>query len=320
MAALFDAALPRVVDLRQLRSEDLDALLSEEIEGWQRKFDWDFRGSAELVQRFVEMHALTGYALIAANRVIGYAYYVCEERKGLIGDLYVMERYRTVESENQLLGPVMDTLASAAWVQRVECQLLMLASPFERLLPKQDKLAVFPRTYMEVDLSHVEDLPLKPPSDVRIEKWDDRAQDEAARVIADAYRGHIDGQINDQYRSPGGARRFLLNIVQYPGCGAFFQPASLIATDRSGKGCGICLTSLVQKDVGHITQICVTPDVRGTGVGYELLRKSLVELRHKGCRKASLTVTSANDTAIALYRSVGFAPRQTFAAYVWDSL
>jgi ribosomal protein S18 acetylase RimI-like enzyme len=320
MAALFDAVLPRVVDLRQLRAEDLDALLAEEVAEWQNKFDWDFRGSAELVQRFVQMHALTGYALIAANRVIGYSYYVCEERKGLLGDLYVCERYRSVEAENQLLAPMMDTLAGAAWVKRVECQLLMLTTPFDRAMPRHEKLNVFPRTFMDVDLSSVEDLPAKAHDQIHFRNWEDRYQDEAARVIADAYRGHIDSEINDQYRSPAGARRFLLNIVQYPGCGAFYQPASLIATNSDGKGCGICLTSLVRSDVGHITQICVTPECRGTGVGYALLRDSLIELRRKGCRKASLTVTTENETAIALYRSVGFHPRRTFAAYVWDGL
>ena len=46
MAALSDAAFPRVVDLRQLRADDLEPLLAEEIEEWQQKLDWDFRGSA----------------------------------------------------------------------------------------------------------------------------------------------------------------------------------------------------------------------------------------------------------------------------------
>jgi ribosomal protein S18 acetylase RimI-like enzyme len=55
-------------------------------------------------------------------------------------------------------------------------------------------------------------------------------------------------------------------------------------------------------------------------VGYSLLRDSLVELRRRGCRKASLTVTSENENAIALYRSVGFRPSRKFAAYVWDGL
>ena len=62
-----------------------------------------------------------------------------------------------------------------------------------------------------------------------IEKWSDHYQDAAAQLIAAAYTGHVDSRINDQYRTSGGARRFLYNIVQYPGCGAFYRPASFAA-------------------------------------------------------------------------------------------
>ena len=321
MAALSDAAFPRVVDLRQLRPDDLEPLLAEEIDEWEFKLDWDFRGSSELVERFVAMHALTGYALVAANRVVGYTYYVCEERKGLIGDLYVMQRYRTEAAEDQLLTPVIETLAQAPWVRRVESQLMMLSRSFERALPMPEHLSLYPRTFMEVSLEGIEELPSPGwHHGITYQTWGDRYQDDAARVIAAAYRGHIDSEINDQYRSQAGARRFLLNIVQYPGCGAFYQPASLVAIASHGRVCGICLTSLVHHDVGHITQICVNPEVRGAQVGYELLRRSLVELRRQGCRMATLTVTTSNDTAIRLYRQMGFVPRRSFAAFVWDNL
>lgn len=316
-----DVALPRVVDLRQIRPEELDALLAEEIGEWQRMLDWDFSGSAELVQRFVAMHALTGYGLVADNRVIGYVYYVSEERKGLIGDLYVMKRYRTEEAENQLLVPVMETMAKASWVKRVESQLMMLSRAFDRAVPYSRNFHLFRRTFMEVDLAFAEGLPVAAGDrGITYHTWNDRCQDDAARVIAEAYRGHIDSDINDQYRSIAGARRFLLNIVQYPGCGTFFQPGSLLAADRSGRTCGVCLASLVRHDVGHITQICVSPGVRGTRTGYELLRRSLLELKRHGCRKVSLTVTSANEVAIRLYESVGFEARRYFAAYVWDGM
>src|SRR5262249_15491324 len=152
-----------------------------------------------------------------SNRVIGYAYYVCEERKGLIGDLYVSQAFRTEEAEDQLLVPVMETLQSASWVKRVESQLMMLSHPFQRALPFPERAQVFPRTFMEARL---DDVPALPPRGhdlgVNYYSWADRCQDEAARVIAEAYRGHIDSNINDQYRTIPGARRFLLNIVQYP--------------------------------------------------------------------------------------------------------
>ncbi len=321
MAALSDAAFPRVVDLRQLRSDDLEPLLAEEIEEWREKLDWDFSGSAELVERFVAMHALTGFGLIAANRVVGYIYYVCEERKGLIGDLYVMQRFRTEAAENQLLAPVLDSLTGAPWVRRVESQLMMLSRCFDRPMPRAESLALYPRTFMEMSLDGVRRLPSKGAvPGVKYEPWTDRFQDDAARAIASAYRGHIDAEINDQYRSPAGARRFLLNIVQYPGCGSFYAGASLVAVSPGHRVSGICLTSLVGSGVGHITQVCVTPEVRGMQVGYEMLRRSLLELSRQGCRKVTLTVTIANESAIRLYRELGFVPRRSFAAFVWDKL
>ncbi len=321
MAALSDAVFPRLVDLRQLRPDDLQPLLTEEIEEWRQNLDWDFKGSADLVERFVAMHALMGYGLVAANRIVGYTYYVCEERKGLIGDLYVLPRYRSEETENQLLRPVLDRLAEAPWVRRVESQLMMLTRSFDRILPFSEHVSAYPRTFMTVPLDSVERLP-HGSRDIGItyQTWHDRFQEEAAHLISAAYRGHIDSEINDQYRSPSGARRFLLNIVQYPGCGAFYSTASQVAMTPGHRLCGISLASLVRHDVGHITQICVGPEVRGKHVGYELLRRSLVELRRQGCRKATLTVTTANETAIRLYRQVGFAPSRSFAAFVWDGL
>src|SRR5262249_10556478 len=121
------------------------------------------------------------------------------------------------------------------------------------------------------------------------------------------------------YRSVAGARRFLYNIVQYPGCGAFFRPASFAAFESAtGHMCGISLASIVSPECGHITQICVSPSVRGTGIGHALLRQSLLALRAHGGRSASLTVTEANDDAVALYRRVGFFVVRHFSAYVWE--
>jgi ribosomal protein S18 acetylase RimI-like enzyme len=154
---------------------------------------------------------------------------------------------------------------------------------------------------------------------VLFDSWSERKQDEAATLISAAYRGHIDSEINDQYRSPAGARRFLMNIVQYPGCGAFFQPASYVAMDPgTGRLSGICLASLVHADVGHVTQVCVSPAARGTGVGYELIRRSLASLARHGCKKVTLTVTAANTEAIALYERMGFRKTRNFSAYVWE--
>jgi ribosomal protein S18 acetylase RimI-like enzyme len=187
-------------------------------------------------------------------------------------------------------------------------------------LPHSRFSFAYPRNFMVAELGGVSDLPVgRAAGRIFVEKWTDSHHDEAARVIAAAYRGHVDSLINNQYNSVAGARRFLHNIVEYPGCGNFFGPASFVSIERgTAQACGMSLASLVAPDVGHITQICVVPEVQGTGVGYELLRRSLIALAGHGCRKVSLTVTSANESAVRLYERVGFHTARRFDALVWD--
>ncbi len=319
MAAVSNVSVPEIVDLRELRERDLDPLLEEEGLTWRSLFNWDSGASSDLVRRFVKIQALNGFALMQGGRVIGYSYYVCEDRKALIGDLFLLREFASVENEDLLLGAVLQALLNTPHMARVEAQLLMMHGPFERPMPFSRYLKVHPRNFMMADLADTASLPGGRAIHTHLfEPWTDRRQDEAARLIATAYEGHVDSTINDQYRSVSGARRFLLNIVQYPGCGSFFAPASNVVLNASGELVGISLASLVSEDSGHITQICVSPEERGSGAGYEMLRRSLASLASHGCNKTSLTVTASNQEAIRLYQRMGFRATRRFAAYVWE--
>jgi hypothetical protein len=88
MAALSDPrAAPsrdagsRVIELRQVRPDQLEHVLAEEAEVWLRELDWDFQGSAALVRRFLDMQALSGFCLLTGDRPAGYSYYVCESKR-----------------------------------------------------------------------------------------------------------------------------------------------------------------------------------------------------------------------------------------------
>ncbi len=332
MAALPDgragasSADPELVDLRRVDIEHLNPILNEETETWRDELDWDFRPSAELIRRFVHMQALSGFALISRNasrsarspRIEGYAYFVAEESKGLIGDLYIRRERRVSHEfaplERSLLAATLEALWQTAGMRRVEAQLLMLKSSFSGA-----DFRSHPREFLYAPLDPMLKLPPKPPHGKIITHWDDSMHELSARLIAAAYQGHIDSQINDQYRSTAGARRFLMNIVQFPGCGTFFPPASYAAIDSASKQLrGISLASKVSEACGHITQLCVAQSEQGTGLGYELARHSLIALRAHGCRSVSLTVTSANHTALRLYQRMGFSKRRDFSAYVWQ--
>jgi ribosomal protein S18 acetylase RimI-like enzyme len=318
-AALVDPVPFQTLDLRSVDVETLAPLLAEQIASWKTELDWDFTPSANLVRRFVQMHVLTGHALISRAdpaHAIGYSYYVCEDGKGLIGDLYILKQHRNWEKENALFQASLDAMWQTPGVHRIESQLLMLSDAANRRLPFPNWLQSFPRFFLEAH-SRVH-LPVrKLSSSISIGPWTEAWQEATGRLIAGAYQNHIDSQINDQYRSAIGARRFLTNIVQYPGCGSFFAPASFAAV-VAGALCGVSLASLVAPDVGHITQVCVAPSYQGTGLGYDLVRRSMEALAKHGCRAVSLTVTAANDSALRLYRNMGFVQRRAFSAYVWE--
>ncbi|MEP7352003.1 MAG: GNAT family N-acetyltransferase [Acidobacteriota bacterium] len=344
MAALSEPRLQMVpgslVDLLNVHYNHLDPLMAEEATEWADLLDWDFEPSADLVRRFVSMRALSGVALQhSLNQVpapyAGYAYYVADEGKGLIGGLFLSRSFRTAETENLLLSSILDALWKTPGIHRVEAQLMMLTSPLDRSVPYADCFQFYPRQFLQISLDGIAQMPERVVS-AAISPWSENRHSDGARLIAESYVDHIDSQINDQYRTSTGAHRFLSNIVQYPGCGAFFQPASFIAYTPSNQPkaeigarrfgyhntkmnlAGICLTSLVAKGVGHITQVCVAPSHRGTGLGYELMRRSLLALAERGCHTVTLTVTTANAEAVALYRRMGFFCRREFAAYVWD--
>jgi ribosomal protein S18 acetylase RimI-like enzyme len=309
-----------IAPLGSAGSAVLEPVLEEAIHAWRRDLSWDYNASAELVRHYTDVQILNGFALLEAGVAVGYSYFVVDEQKGLIGDLYVRDQWRTADTERRLLAAVVDELVRSPAIRRIESQLMMFSTARAEALPHSRFARAYPRNFMVADLAGATDLPVGGAAGrIILENWSERHHDEAARAIAAAYRGHIDSQVNNQYNSVPGARRFLHNIVEYPGCGTFFGPASFMAFERGvAEACGLSLASLVASDVGHITQIAVLPRLQGTGVGYELLRRSLVALREYGCRKVSLTVTATNRGAVGLYERTGFQVAHRFDALVWE--
>ena len=151
-----------------------------------------------------------------------------------------------------------------------------------------------------------------------MERWHERHMTACAELIHLTYANHIDGAINDQYRSKAGAMKFLKNIVILPGCGQFEARASFALRDEvSDEMIGVVLTSMVAAGVGHTTQLCVLPGHQGHGLGRRLMLASMDALKDQKASELSLTVTSSNERAVALYEELGFQKLKTFVAGVW---
>ncbi|HXW90913.1 MAG TPA: GNAT family N-acetyltransferase [Terriglobales bacterium] len=311
-----------ILDLRHFSSADLRPVLEEEVRIWSRLLSWDYTGSADMILRYVDAKILPGYAAIERGRVFGYAFFVYEGSKGVIGDLFVANGNRLPQPqavESRLITHVIETLQQSPGIHRIEAQLLAhdagaVARPFvEQGFSRHARLFMV----LALEDGRVPATPLL--GEVEIRRWSEQDYQLAAAIITTAYRGHVDSNINDQYRSLSGSLRFLNNIVRFPGCGAFDPESSFVAIEKSSRSLiGLILCSRVRRDVGHVTQVCVLPDYRSRGIGEALLAATTENLRRRGFSLLSLTVTEANQRAVELYLRLGFDTQRVFDAFVWE--
>lgn len=311
---------PRIIDIRNLSACDLEPALLEETAEWSSELDWDFSKSADLVRKFADAHRLTGAALLHRGEISGYGYTGLEGNKGSIWDVYVRPRWRDGNSEQRLLCVLLDALIGCADVCRIESQLMLVEPASAQALQRGHLMRLFERLLMALEANTT--LPPGRESVAqrfRLESWNDGGCDAAAKVISLAYAGHVDAEINEHYRTARTATRFVYNLVQFPGCAAFHQPASYLAFDlATGQIAGISLSSFIAKDVAHIAELCIVPRFQGIGLGYELLRRSIEMLRNAGAKRISVTVTASNLGAVRLYTRCGFRQTRLFYAYVWE--
>ena len=309
-----------ILDLRQLRSGDLQQLLEEEEAVWEETLQWDYSSSADLIKRFVDARALAGYAAVDGGRAVGYCFYVYENLKGLLGDAFVSNSHSNGDTEARLLTHVLETLQATPGIRRIEAQLMNFHDQPACDLFRSQGFQSYRRKFLSLSLKDKLPPDSETQPEAELELWQPRWFAEAALLITRAYRGHVDSAVSDQYRTRGGALRFLENIIRYPGCGIFNPDCSLLAIHSITRQlCGMLLTSTVRERVAHITQLCVDPAVQGAGHGSWLLREALLYLQQHGVEAVTLTVTASNTPALRLYERFAFATRKEFNAYAWDA-
>jgi ribosomal protein S18 acetylase RimI-like enzyme len=278
---------------------------------------WDYRGALDLIKRFLDAHALAGCVAFENGVAAGYCFYVLEDQKGLIGGLYVSSKYSKSNIGSRLLEEMLFHMRALPHLTRIEAQLMPFSGPVEPTLREQG-FRLYTRQFMLLNLGESLTAAPVPPAGMRLTRWNDRYFDPCAKLIFLAYADHVDGEINDQYRSRSGALRFLKNIILLPGCGNFVPGASFVLHQAGSDDLiAAILTSEVCPGVGHTTQICVQPGYQGHGIGRTLMLTSADALRGMKFRELTLTVTSDNYTAVRLYEKLGFRTIKSFTAGVW---
>jgi ribosomal protein S18 acetylase RimI-like enzyme len=314
--AVSDSSM-NIVDLRQTTVRQLEPLLDEEARHWREELHWDYRGALELIKRFLEARALSGCVAFENSVAAGYCFYVLEEQKGLIGGLYVSPQYNQAAVGRRLLEELLFGMRALPQLIRIEAQLMPFGGPVDDPL-KEQGFRLHTRQFMLLDLPSFPEPGAVASAGMRLDRWHDRFFDPCAKLIYLSYANHVDGEINDQYRSRSGALRFLKNIILLPGCGQFVPSASFVLRQAGGDELiGAVLTSEVSPGVGHTTQICVLPGYQGHGLGRMLMLIAIDTLRTMKFNELTLTVTADNKTAVRLYEKLGFRTIKSFTAGVW---
>jgi ribosomal protein S18 acetylase RimI-like enzyme len=307
----------RPVALEEVGLDELEPLLAEEVEKYQEWYRWDFAATARLVKQLVTTRSLAGVALLDGKQVAGYSYLVVDEAKGLVGDAFVREAWGTAENERLLMAMTVEELRRFPQIRRVESQPMMLRYVYTH--PRADR---YERRFMELDLREVKwPAGVKAPEGYVIEGWDWRREEETAQLLYRCYRGHVDAEINDQYRMPSKARAYLSGMLRYPSCGLFHGAASYTVSDkRDGRMVGVALSCVSEGSggtVGHVSQLCVDPEARNAGLGRLLMLGALTRFCELGLEYSTLTVTAGNRGAEKLYASLGYQERTRLGAYIW---
>ena len=219
---------------------------------WMERLHWDYRASSSCSMQYLDNHMLPGYAALEAGQVTGYAFCVYEETKAVIGDVFALPGHDpdfpaprngaagpAHEIEETLLRHLLETLLNSPQVDRIESQLLLHPAGAHAEHLSRGRLPALPPALHGAAAGR----PLEPPArhcptDLELRPWRDEDLNPAARLISDAYRGHPDSLINDQYRSVHGSLRFLHNIVRYAGCGVFSALASHVVVNAQPRAGG----------------------------------------------------------------------------------
>lgn len=312
-----------ILDLRHFAASLLRPVLEAEGDLWMQRLHWDYHSSSRLLMQYLDNHMLPGYAALDAGHVTGYTFCIYEDSKAVIGDVFAAAGGGAAPSrqvEETLLHHLLETLLNSPQIDRIESQLLLHPEGAHAAIFRHNGFTVHPRLFMVKRLAGAAPaLDATPGSGLELRPWRSGDLNAAARLICEAYSGHTDSLINDQYCTAHGSLRFLHNIVRYSGCGVFSGLASHVVEDHSTHQlAALVLGSRVSPLSGHITQLCVHPDYRRRGLGRMLLRLTSSQFLSQGVSEVSLTVTAANVEAVELYRSEGFGSAHTFDAAVWQ--
>jgi ribosomal protein S18 acetylase RimI-like enzyme len=167
-------------------------------------------------------------------------------------------------------------------------------------------ITYYKRFRMEIELDWARTATTLPRRFVWV-PWDESLMDPHSEVKFQSFVGEVDAYIFPCLGDRSGCRRLMSEIRRKPG----FLPGAtwLVACDQGYVG---AVQGVIDHGpIGAIQNVGVLPGFRGQGLGKALVRRSLAGFFQAGLERAYLEVTAQNDSAVQLYRDLGFSRAQT---------
>jgi ribosomal protein S18 acetylase RimI-like enzyme len=167
-------------------------------------------------------------------------------------------------------------------------------------------IAYFKRFRMEIDLYEAPPLPVLPEGYGWV-PWGPSLVEPHAEVKYYSFQDEIDASVFPSLGCRDGCYFLMREISRKSG---FLAEATWLVACPSGY-CGTVQGLRERTGVGAIQNLGVMPLHRGRGLGRALLLQALHGFRRASLGRAFLEVTAQNDSAVRLYRSLGFHCRKT---------
>jgi ribosomal protein S18 acetylase RimI-like enzyme len=149
--------------------------------------------------------------------------------------------------------------------------------------------------------------PVRLPPGYHCSAWCPELLNTHADVLFSCFEQEVDANVFASLSSRAGC----LNLMSELSCKPNFLPEATWLLVGPFGPCGTVQGVCERKGMGAIQNLGIIARHRGHGLGEALLLLSLHGFRRSGLAQAMLEVTAQNDTAIRLYRRVGFRRAKT---------
>lgn len=285
------------------RSDEMATVFAAESARWRRALDWDTSGLWPVLEQARAAATLPGLVLRDdAGAIVGWTYAVLRESELLCGALAAPDPHAT----RQLVDAIM-AWPEAAAASRLVCFAYADAPGLDHVLSSRG-FALDPHEYLSRPLA------LAPPARTPGRAWDVRDLDATADLLRTSYPTVDPARPFAPQGRPDQWRRYVTDLVLGHGCGRFKPSLSLAVPGVSGALDAVAIVTDLGAGTMHLAQLAVRPELRGSGVGADMLARLAAAGAAAGFARLTLLVGGANTAARRLYARVGFQPRAQFVS------